>query len=264
MAKIPFNFHPIPKPLAERGDVTAAAKLIWAVIFNKNGGQLGTASLNTLQKRAGMTRKTAVRAVEELEEKGLLLVCRPGRRRANQYQIPLVNLVENWNQIQPADLVEDGNHSSGSISAESGSISAESGGDSPPSSELYSELYSEHSEEGAGIQVSPEEESEQSDFDNFWQAYPDSPHKNGKAHARQVWQRANLRDHAERIAQHLEHMKAQPDWKKASGRFVPKPSNYLRDETWKDWDGYRTPEQQAQQAERAAEVERAFYKSLGE
>ena len=82
------TFAKCPHGLLQRKDVSAAAKLVWIVLRDRQGRN-GTAwpSITTLMQDVGMGRHSVLRAVNELERKRLLLAHRRGNGKANTYTI---------------------------------------------------------------------------------------------------------------------------------------------------------------------------------
>ncbi len=69
-------------------------------------------------------------------------------------------------------------------------------------------------------------------FDRFWAEYPK---KAAEKTARQVWKKLNPdKTLSDKILAALEKHKGQQGWSKENGRYVPKASNWLADERWKD------------------------------
>ena len=69
-----------------------------------------------------------------------------------------------------------------------------------------------------------------SDFENFWAAYPK---KIAKGEAWESWKKAR-RPPTERLLQVVELAKQTSDWKKNNGQFIPKPATWLNQKRWDD------------------------------
>lgn len=68
-------------------------------------------------------------------------------------------------------------------------------------------------------------------FERFWQAWPASPRKVGKADCVKRWKRRNLDEHAESILAHVQAMAATQQWRDG---FDPSPATYLNQRRWED------------------------------
>lgn len=67
------------------------------------------------------------------------------------------------------------------------------------------------------------------DFDRFWKAYP---RKVGKQAARKAFERVN--QPVERLLAALERQRADPQWRRENGRFIPHPVTWLNQGRWED------------------------------
>ena len=77
-------------------------------------------------------------------------------------------------------------------------------------------------------------------FARFWETWPSSTRKQGRAKCLEIWRRAGLERHADDIVAHVEAMKASHDWRKAGGEFVPMVSTYLNGRRWDGAEGSHT------------------------
>jgi len=68
-------------------------------------------------------------------------------------------------------------------------------------------------------------------FAEFWSAYP---RKVTKAEAQKLWSKLNLDRHADVILTSLEKHKAQDQWQKDDGKFVPHARTWLSQRRWED------------------------------
>ena len=69
-------------------------------------------------------------------------------------------------------------------------------------------------------------------FDRFWSAYPKQINEK---QARKKWKKINPdTDLFKKIMSGLSAWKATEQWTKDNGRFIPHPSNWLRDRRWED------------------------------
>lgn len=90
---------------------------------------------------------------------------------------------------------------------------------------------------------------EESEFQLFWKAYPNAPHKGGAENAKGVWDK--LVPPLPEVLNALKHLEASENWQKEGRRFVPSATKWLSNRAW---EGFSSPEQEAQ--ERAAAAER--------
>ena len=72
-------------------------------------------------------------------------------------------------------------------------------------------------------------------FPEFWDAYPSGPRKAAKKQCLDKWARHECAYSYQIILQHLEWMKASPDWTKDGGAFVCAPLVYLNKQGWVEW-----------------------------
>ena len=70
-----------------------------------------------------------------------------------------------------------------------------------------------------------------SKFEKFWEAWPHTQRKVGKADCRSYWDANGLEEKAELIVAHVAAMKLTTDWKEG---FEPAPLNYLSGARWED------------------------------
>jgi hypothetical protein len=70
-----------------------------------------------------------------------------------------------------------------------------------------------------------------SQFESFWNAWPKTQRKVGKAACLKKWKIKGLDQHAESIIAHVEAMKLTKQWQEG---FDPSPITYLNQERWKD------------------------------
>lgn len=69
----------------------------------------------------------------------------------------------------------------------------------------------------------------------FWEAYPASHRKVGKADSWRVWRRHKLGPpRMDRLMAALEEDRASPDWVKNGGEFIPTPAAWLNKQRWLD------------------------------
>ena len=70
--------------------ISPSAKLVLMILADHHNGQTGACfpSYETLRKETGLSRRTVIRARQELSEKGLVPILeRGGGRRSNRYDI---------------------------------------------------------------------------------------------------------------------------------------------------------------------------------
>jgi uncharacterized protein YdaU (DUF1376 family) len=73
--------------------------------------------------------------------------------------------------------------------------------------------------------------SADADFENFWQAWPSSQRKVGKAKCLEIWKRRKLSAKSQIIVGHVLIMKATKQWLDG---FDPAPLTYLNQSRWED------------------------------
>ena len=100
-------------------------------------------------------------------------------------------------------------------------------------------------------------------FAEFWDAWPRSDRKGGKAECVKVWEDKGLEIEAPAIVAHVCAMAKTEGWTKQGGEFVPAPAVYLRG---RRWDGADTPQPAARRSaagltdeERRAEAKRLAF-----
>jgi hypothetical protein len=180
----------------------------------------------------GLHRTTIMRAVEQLEAAGWLRVTRRPNR-ANEYQVPAWPTSSDW----PA---QPGTGSAGAT----GSADATGRTHAPNRSHPRTEPVAQVRPEPASNPVSNPEEQElslallaepvlESQFDQFWKAYP---RKIGsKEDARKIWQSKKLEPLADRIIRAVKlRALIDPDWQKENRKYVPYPAKYMRHQRWLD------------------------------
>jgi hypothetical protein len=76
-------------------------------------------------------------------------------------------------------------------------------------------------------------------FEEFWNAWPKSTRKGGKAQCKAKWDKLKLDLQADQIIKHVEWMKTTDQWKKGDGAFIPSPLVYINQMRW---DGAEIPD----------------------
>ena len=76
-------------------------------------------------------------------------------------------------------------------------------------------------------------------FEEFWNAWPKSTRKGGKAQCKAKWDKLKLDLEADQIIKHVTWMQTTDQWKKANGDFIPAPLVYINQMRW---DGAEVPE----------------------
>lgn len=78
----------------------------------------------------------------------------------------------------------------------------------------------------------PVAEKGESEFDNFWEAYPK---KVSKGQAKRTWKKLNPTEQLlGKILTALERAKTSDQWVRDDGRFIPNPATWLNAEGWED------------------------------
>ncbi len=71
-----------------------------------------------------------------------------------------------------------------------------------------------------------------SGFSQFWEIWPSSSRKSGRAKCREAWQRHKLEEVSAQIVAHVRFMARSVDWTKKAGEFIPAPLTYLNGRRW--------------------------------
>lgn len=69
-------------------------------------------------------------------------------------------------------------------------------------------------------------------FPEFWEMWPKSDRKGGKAECQKLWDDRGFEKQADSIIAHVKAMSASVGWKKDAGQFIPAPVVYLRAQKW--------------------------------
>ena len=75
-------------------------------------------------------------------------------------------------------------------------------------------------------------------FDEFWETWPKSPRKVGKAAVKAKWDSKKLEAIADQIIDHVNSMKSSEQWIKG---FEPAPMTYINQNRWEDGNGAFEP-----------------------
>lgn len=75
-------------------------------------------------------------------------------------------------------------------------------------------------------------------FTRFWEVWPASPRKGGKAACQKIWDDSGLEAFEVEIFWHVQAMRVSQDWLKDNGAFIPMPATYLNQ---RRWDGAEMP-----------------------
>lgn len=87
-------------------------------------------------------------------------------------------------------------------------------------------------------------------FENFWNAYPNTPRRVAKAKCLEKWKALHLDDHSDEIIKHVNAMKATEQWQEG---FEPAPLTYINQRRWTDGVPEQQPAPQAQ-AKKPADI----------
>lgn len=93
-------------------------------------------------------------------------------------------------------------------------------------------LQTREREEKEKREIPPNPPRGQGRFAEFWEAWPASTRKGGKAECAKVWGTKALDAQADTILGHVRRMRASHDWTKDGGQFIPAPVVYLRAGRW--------------------------------
>ena len=86
------KFCQVPKAMAKRRDLTATAKMVYAVIRDRLGkNDCAWPGVRRIAADAGVSVQTVIHAVEQLEARGLMRVVRQGNGRVNKYYFPAMS-----------------------------------------------------------------------------------------------------------------------------------------------------------------------------
>jgi len=219
-------FAPLPLSLLSRPELSPGAKLAYARLrlFAGNGNQ-AFPSLTTLGRELGQSRRQAARYVGELKRAKLIAsVHRPGRE-TNIYR------------FMPHSWTGDINGTS-DVSGTSDRYGIGLVTDTAPA--LVTDMaYRKDISEKRYEKRSLSRESE-IQFDYFWRMYP---RKEGKPSAKIAFETAYAEHEANPsinrklmglIEEALDWQKELDEWQRDDGRWIPKPTNYLRDKRWLD------------------------------
>lgn len=69
-------------------------------------------------------------------------------------------------------------------------------------------------------------------FERFWLVWPKSVRKGSKAECEKAWKKAKAEPESSRVIEHVERLKASPNWTKDNGQFVPAPLVYINQRRW--------------------------------
>jgi hypothetical protein len=69
-------------------------------------------------------------------------------------------------------------------------------------------------------------------FADFWDAWPKSERKGGRAKCEDVWAKGGFDSEADAIVAHVKAMADTEGWRKEAGRYVPAPLVYLNGRRW--------------------------------
>ncbi|AKJ28781.1 hypothetical protein [Caldimonas brevitalea] len=81
-------------------------------------------------------------------------------------------------------------------------------------------------------EIPPQTPKGEGRFVEFWEAWPKSTRKGGRAECLKVWQSSRLDGAADAILAHVRAMRGSTDWLKDEGKFIPAPVVYLRGKRW--------------------------------
>ncbi|MDY7011198.1 MAG: hypothetical protein SVV80_10680 [Planctomycetota bacterium] len=87
---MPESFYKLPQGLTARRDLTAADKIVWAVLRNQidlNGNGVAWVGCRRLARACGINPGTVLEAIPRLEAEGLLLVERRASGQTNLYRL---------------------------------------------------------------------------------------------------------------------------------------------------------------------------------
>jgi DNA-binding MarR family transcriptional regulator len=83
------KFYKLLQELAARGDISAAAKIVKTIIVDHIGNNDDAwPGIRTLARETGLSRPTVIKAISDLESKGLLIIDRRENGQVNHYRLP--------------------------------------------------------------------------------------------------------------------------------------------------------------------------------
>lgn len=261
----------------------AETKILMVLLRGADGDGQSYRSVNTLADKAGLARRSAIRALNQLEGRGII---RTGRRNADngahtsalrKVIIPSMNPSDSRDTRASDRSVTSEKPVSGHVPSDTGDTSPSDSSvtrlvtqETPPSDTPVTTLVTGVSPKESQLK-SPNEEPQlktlsptppdappsetndppeaggggaggrescaalkikESRFPEFWEAWPENRHKVGEEACRGRWDADELDAEAEKILAALAVCTKSAEWKRESGRFVPKPLRWLRDREW--------------------------------
>ncbi len=98
---------------------------------------------------------------------------------------------------------------------------------------MTKEQQSEYYRTGVKRMVSPAFEPSDTEFDLFWQAWPEAKRK-AEGAARREFAEATTKPPIKELIAEIELQKKSEEWTKEGGRYIPSPVNWLKDGRWTD------------------------------
>jgi hypothetical protein len=251
----------IPKDLLRDPNISANAKLVWAIVDEVAGHEWLT--IEKIATWLGKSHPTAERAVYELRDAGWLGVTEKyvaGRQVANEYVAQCLPCEQ---QTMDRPITSDGQ---GAITHEPpGAITSE------PQNETVDNETVVRDEKTPGQQVidvpvsaphsraSAESEDPSEGFDEFWKLYP---RRVAKGQAVKAWKTATKTTAPTVILDAAAHYRDDPNLPEK--RFIPYPATWLNGQCWEDGpcetrngNGYRPNGEQTAKIHSLAEKLRA-------
>ena len=197
-------------------DLQATTKLVLQALashLNDMGGPMFP-SQERLSKLCSLSERSVITHLQIAEDEGWIVAnkreLKGSKWAANEYAARFPDGVKH---VHPAD--DDGVNEV-HLRGERGSPDGVK--------EVHTNSPSEHSRE-----PSNKSRSIQTEFDEFWSAYPN---KVGKPRAWAVWKR--VRPDLQIVLFGLKRWKASDQWTKDEGRYIPHPTTWLNREGWND------------------------------
>ena len=195
------NFTQIPNRLLEeiaRSKVFCEKTRIFCVICRKTYGwnkKSDRIALSQFEEMTGMKRPNICRTLKKLEEAGVII------KMDNKIKISIIHS-DNENYPNGQHILSK----------------------PIPTKENTKETNTTHTLE--------RDFSEEESFDFFWSSFPK---KEGKLRAMEEWKKLLLTSATfSQIMRALEIQKKTSQWREESGRYIPKPENWLKDRRWED------------------------------
>lgn len=229
------------------GRGSANGQIIWAVIrktygYNKKEDAI---SISQLIEMTGLSRRTIIYSLQDLEAKRILLINRNHNNSHNEINVIKFNKdYDTWVVQNSAPQVVSNRMRAAKHSAKLREVMQ----NSAPSAKLTQGVVQNSDNDVRSFAptkdnitkdntkeintLAQKRMSMLSTFDNFWKIYPK---KKSKGRAEKAWIKLNPDEQLQdRITNALERAKKSEDWLKNSGQYIPHPATWLNARGWED------------------------------